>query len=80
MTDERRRRIKFLKKMIITTLIVAILLPYVFCLLLFFQLMGMNDKMDRQKETSPTACIVPPGRGFCKAVAKRNVCFVSISC
>ena len=50
MDTERRQRINRLKRIIVITLVVAVLIPYVFCLIMMFQLMGLNDRMNRLEE------------------------------
>lgn len=46
MTDERRKRVQRLKKLIILLLILAILLPIILCIILFVRMQGMQKQID----------------------------------
>lgn len=50
MSPERRKRIQRLKKMIVTTIVMAILLPTVLCIFLGIQLFRVSKKLELLKE------------------------------
>lgn len=50
MTDERRKRVQRLKKLIILLLILAILFPIILCIILFVRMQGMQKQIDELQQ------------------------------